>query len=137
MSSVKKIDHVAIVVNDIQAALGFWQDALGLTLAHEEEVAEQHARVAFLPLGECEIELVKPTTEDSGIARYLQKHGPGVHHICFQVDDIHATLERLKLKSIRLINEQPLTLPEGKKIAFIHPESAGGVLVELYELPKP
>lgn len=137
MSSVNKIDHIAILVNDIEAALTFWQDALGLTLDHEEEIVEQEARVAFLPLGESEIELVTPTTVDSGIARYLQKHGPGMHHLCFQVDDIQATLAHLKRKSIRMINDQPLAMQGGRKMAFIHPESANGVLVELYELPKP
>jgi methylmalonyl-CoA/ethylmalonyl-CoA epimerase len=90
--------------------------------------------VAFLPLGGCEIELVRPITEDSGLVRYLQKRGPGMHHVCFQVDDIRATLQDLKSKSIRLINEEPLVLEGGKKIAFIHPENTGGVLVELYEL---
>jgi methylmalonyl-CoA/ethylmalonyl-CoA epimerase len=135
MSTIKKLDHIAIVVEDIDSALDFWQDALGLELDRVEQVSEQHAEVAFLPLGECEIELVKPTTNASGVARYLQKRGPGTHHICFQVDDIQKTLERLKHKSVRLINEQAVTLAGGKKIAFVHPESTHGVLVELYELP--
>jgi methylmalonyl-CoA/ethylmalonyl-CoA epimerase len=134
MGKVKKVDHIAIVVEDIEVALSFWRDALGLELERVEQVPEQAAQVAFLPLGGCEIELVRPITEDSGLVRYLQKRGPGMHHVCFQVDDIRATLQDLKSKSIRLINEEPLVLEGGKKIAFIHPENTGGVLVELYEL---
>jgi methylmalonyl-CoA/ethylmalonyl-CoA epimerase len=134
MGKVKKVDHIAIVVEDIEAALGFWRDALGLELERVEEVPEQAAQVAFLPVGDSEIELVKPTTADSGVARFLQKRGPGMHHVCFQVEDIRATLQELKSKSIRLINEEPMVLAGGKKIAFIHPENTGGVLVELYEL---
>jgi len=82
------------------------------------------------------VELVKPTTGDSGVARYLEKRGPGMHHVCLEVDDIQAALDRLREKGVRLINETPLSGSGGKKIAFIHPESAHGVLVELYELPR-
>lgn len=134
MATVKRIDHIAIVVDDIEAALSFWRDALGLELDHVEEVAEQKAVVAFLPAGESKVELVKPTTADSGMARYLQKRGPGMHHICFEVDDIEASLAALKEKGVRLINETPLAGSGGKQIAFIHPESTNGVLVELYQL---
>jgi methylmalonyl-CoA/ethylmalonyl-CoA epimerase len=134
MPTVKRIDHIAIVVDDIEAALAFWRDALGLELDHVEEVAEQKSVVAFLPAGESEVELVKPTTADSGVARYLQKRGPGMHHICFEVDDIEASLAALKDKGVRLINETPVTGSGGRQIAFIHPESTNGVLVELYQL---
>jgi methylmalonyl-CoA/ethylmalonyl-CoA epimerase len=134
MPAIKRVDHIAIVVEDIDEALRFWRDALGLELLHMEEVPEQESAVAFLPVGESEIELVKPTSEKSGVARYLQKRGPGMHHICFEVDDIQATLDRLKQKRVRLINEEAMTGSGGKKIAFIHPESTHGVLVELYEL---
>ena len=89
--------------------------------------------VAFLPAADSEVELVQPTTDDSGVARYLQKRGPGMHHICFEVDDLSGCLERLKDKGVRLINDAPLKLEDGKQIAFIHPESAFGVLVELYQ----
>jgi len=81
------------------------------------------------------VELVKPTTQDSGVARYLQKRGPGMHHICFEVDDLEGMLTRLKSKGVQLINERPQIGEGGKKLAFIHPKSANGVLVELYELP--
>lgn len=134
MPKIKRIDHIAIVVEDIDSALGFWRDTLGLELDHIEEVAEQQSTVAFLPAGGSEVELVKPTTDDSGVARYLQKRGPGMHHICFEVEDIQAALAQMKGKGVRLINETPLIGSGGKKIAFVHPESTQGVLVELYEL---
>ena len=134
MPKIKRIDHIAIVVQDIEAALGFWRDTLGLELDHIEDVAEQKSIVAFLPTGGSEVELVKPTTDDSGVARYLQKRGPGMHHICFEVEDIVAALAQMKEKGVRLINETPLIGSGGKKIAFVHPESTHGVLVELYEL---
>ena len=136
MPAIKRVDHIAIVVGDIEEALKFWRDALGLELLQVEEVPEQESVVAFLPVGNGEIELVKPTTEESGVARYLRKRGPGIHHICFEVDDVQATLDNLKQKGVRLINEEAMTGSGGKKMAFIHPESTHGVLVELYELKK-
>jgi methylmalonyl-CoA/ethylmalonyl-CoA epimerase len=135
MPKIKRINHIAIVVDDIDEALTFWRDALGLQLDQIEDVPEQGSMVAFLPTGESEVELVQPTSEDTGVARYLQKRGPGMHHICFEVEDIQTSLEQLKSKGVRLINESPITGAGDKKIAFIHPESAYGVLVELYELP--
>jgi methylmalonyl-CoA/ethylmalonyl-CoA epimerase len=134
MPTIKRIDHIAIVVEDIDAALGFWRDTLGLPLDHLQDVPEQQSIVAFLPSGESEVELVKPTG-DSGAARFLQKRGPGMHHICFEVDDVKAFLVKLIEKGVRLINETPQVGADGKKMAFIHPESTYGVLVELYELP--
>ena len=135
MPTIKRIDHIAIVVEDIDAALGFWRDILGLALDHIQEVPEQQSIVAFLPGGESEVELVKPTSGDSGVARFLQKRGSGMHHICFEVDDVKAFLVKLIEKGVRLINETPQIGADGKKIVFIHPESTNGVLVELYELP--
>jgi methylmalonyl-CoA/ethylmalonyl-CoA epimerase len=133
---VKAIDHVAIVVRDIEAALAFWRDALGLELDRTERVDAEEVNVAFMPAGGSEIELLAPTTETSGVARYLNKRGPGVHHICLEVDDIEATLARLKAHNIRLIDESPRGGSGGKKYAFVHPEGANGVLVELYQLPS-
>jgi len=132
---VKRIAHIAIVVEDIEGALGFWRDALGLPLEHVEDVPEQQATVAFLLTRESELELVKPTTHDSGVARFLAKRGPGIHHICFEVDDVAATLTALKARGVRLIDEIPRIGASGKKVAFIHPESTYGVLVELTEGP--
>jgi methylmalonyl-CoA/ethylmalonyl-CoA epimerase len=134
MPKIKRIDHIAVVVEDIEVALSFWRDALGLELQHVEDVPDQKSIVAFLPTGVGEVELVKPTSEESGISRYLKKRGPGLHHICFEVDNIETTLAQLRLKGVHLINEQPIIGTGGKKISFIHPESTHGVLVELYEL---
>jgi methylmalonyl-CoA/ethylmalonyl-CoA epimerase len=133
MANIKRIGHVSVVVDDMQAALAFWRDALGLDLSHIENVIAEKSQVAFLPAGGSDIELVMPTTDDSGLARFLEKRGPGMHHICMEVDDLEGMLADLKLKGIRLINETPLIGSGGKKYAFIHPKSAGGVLVELYE----
>jgi methylmalonyl-CoA/ethylmalonyl-CoA epimerase len=130
-----KINHVAIVVQDIDAALNFWEQTFGLKLDHVEDVPSQKSKVAFLPLGESEIELVQPTTSDSGLANFLEKRGEGMHHICIEVSDIDATLAELKSKGVRLINEVPEELP-GRKMAFIHPKATNGVLVELYQLTE-
>ena len=133
MAKVLKINHVAIAVEDIQAALGFWQNALGIPLDHIEDVPSQQAWVAFLPLGGSEVELVQPTVEETGTAKFLKERGGGMHHLCLEVDDIEGMLAQLKEAGIRLINETPLEL-EGRRMAFIHPKSASGVLVELYEI---
>ncbi|HEX2980704.1 MAG TPA: methylmalonyl-CoA epimerase [Anaerolineaceae bacterium] len=130
---IKKINHVAIAVGDMDAALGFWRDILGLELDHIEEVPSQKSKVAFLPVGESEVELVLPTSPDSGVAKFVQEKGGGMHHLCVEVEDIEATLAELKAKGARLINETPVELP-GRKMAFIHPKASGGVLVELYEV---
>lgn len=131
---IKRIDHIALVVDDIDKALVFWQDALGLQLSHMEDVDREQSLVAFLPAKESEVELVQPTSQDSGVARFLHKRGPGMHHICFEVYDIEETIAQLQAKGVRLINDKPEIGTGGKKIAFIHPESTHGVLVELYEL---
>ena len=131
--AVKRIDHIAIVVPDVEEALAFYQDTLGLTLTHTEHVADQDVVVAFLPAGESEIELVEPIGDDSGVARYLAKHGPGMHHICIEVENIEETLTRLKVRNIQLIDEEATIGSGGKKVAFIHPHSTYGVLIELYE----
>lgn len=131
---IKKISHIAVVVPKLEEAMSFWVEALGLELSHVEYVDDQGVDVAFLPAGESDIELLRPVEETSGVARYLEKRGPGMHHICFEVDDIAATLARLKSFNIPLIDETPAIGTGGKKIAFIHPKGTGGVLVELYEL---
>ncbi len=134
MPKVKQINHVAVVVDDMKKALGFWRDALGMELYELRDVPAEKSQVAFLPLPGSEVELVQPTSEDSGIARYLAKRGPGMHHLCLEVDDIEAMMAQLKARGVRLINEEPRQTADGKKYAFIHPESTGGVLVELYQL---
>lgn len=133
MPVVKSIDHVAVVVANMEESLVFWCDALGLKTSELRYVPAEASQVAFLPVPGGEIELVRPTTDDSGIARYLAKRGPGMHHICLEVDDIAGMLAQLKAKGVRLINEEPRLAADGKQYAFVHPESTGGVLVELYQ----
>jgi methylmalonyl-CoA/ethylmalonyl-CoA epimerase len=128
-----KIDHLGIVTRELTEALGFWRDALGLEVSATEEVAEQGVRVAMLPIGETRVELLEPTSEASPVARFLEKRGPGLHHIAVRVDDIRATLARLKEQGLRLIDEVPRTGAGGCLVAFVHPSSAQGVLLELVE----
>jgi methylmalonyl-CoA/ethylmalonyl-CoA epimerase len=136
MARVTKINHIAIAVPEIEGALDFWKDALGLELDHIEDVPSQNSIVAFLPTGESEVELVKPTQEDSGLGRFLKEKGPGIHHVCLEVDDLEGMLADLKSKGVRLINDEPILLP-GRKVAFIHPKASGGVLVELFQHFQP
>lgn len=136
MCKVLRIDHIAILTGELEATLTFWRDALGMELAQIEDVPAEMARIAFLPTGGSEIELVQPTSDDSGLSRYLEKRGAGMHHICLEVDDIEGMLAQLKARQVQLINEIPRLSASGKKYAFIHPKSAQGVMVELYELPK-
>jgi len=134
MPTIKAVNHVAVVVDDMEKSLAFWRDALGIELHELRDVPAEKSQVAFLPLAGAEVELVMPTTDDSGIAKYLAKRGPGMHHLCLEVDDIVGMLALLKAKDVRLINEEPRVGADGKKYAFIHPESTGGVLVELYQI---
>jgi len=134
MPKIKQINHVAVVVDDMEKALSFWRDALGIELHELRDVPAEKSQVAFLPLEGSEVELVVPTSDDSGIAKYLAKRGAGMHHICLETDDIVGMLAQLKAKGVRLINEEPRTAADGKQYAFIHPESTSGVLVELYQL---
>ena len=133
MPKVVSINHVAMVVGDLDASLSFWRDALGMELGELRDVPAESSRIAFLPLAGSEVELVLQTTEDSGVAKFLAKRGPGMHHICLEVDDLEAMLAQLKARGIRLIHEEPRTASGGIRYAFVHPESAGGVLVELYQ----
>jgi LAO/AO transport system kinase len=127
------LDHIGIAVENLSDALAFYRDALGLEVEAPEEVASQRVRAQFIPVGESAIELLEATNEDSPIAKYVAKRGPGLHHITLRVDDIRATLARLKAKGVRLIDEQPREGAHGSLVAFIHPASAHGVLVELKE----
>ncbi len=133
MPSITRINHVAVVVDDLEKSLSFWRDALGIDLHELRDVPAEKSQVAFLPLEGSEVELVEPTTADSGIAKYLAKRGPGMHHLCLEVDDLAGMLAQLKARNVRLINEEPRIAADGRKYAFVHPESTGGVLVELYE----
>ncbi len=128
-----KIDHLGIATNGIDEALKFWGEALGLENVHTEIVEDQKVRVAMLPLGESRIELLEPTSEDSPISKFLEKRGGGIHHIAVSVDDIQASLAKLKARGIRLIDESPHVGAEGCLVAFVHPSSANGVLLELVQ----
>ena len=131
-----KIDHIGIATNGIDDAARFYLESLGLQIEHVEEVASQKVRVAMLPLGESRVELLEPTSDDSPISKFLAKRGPGIHHIAVQVQDIRASMAELKGKGARLIDEQPRTGAGGCLVAFIHPSSTGGVLLELVEHPQ-
>jgi methylmalonyl-CoA/ethylmalonyl-CoA epimerase len=135
MAKPIKINHIGIAVANIDESLKFWRDALGIELSHIEDVPSQKAKVAFLPVGESEVELVNPTTDDSGVAKFIAERGGGMHHLCVEVDDIVGVIANLKEKGVRMIDEEPKVLP-GRKMAFVHPKSAGGVLVELYQITK-
>ncbi|HZG50940.1 MAG TPA: methylmalonyl-CoA epimerase [Pyrinomonadaceae bacterium] len=128
-----KIEHIGIATYKIDDALKFWRDALGLGVAETEEVAEQGVRVAMLPVGEPRIELLEPTSESSPVAKFLEKRGAGIHHIAVRVDDIRAALARLKEQGARLIDESPRVGAGGCLVAFVHPATSGGVLLELVE----
>ena len=136
MAKITAVNHVAVVVDDMEKSLAFWRDALGIDLHELRDVPAEKSQVAFLPVAGAEVELVMPTTDDSGIAKYLAKRGPGMHHICLEVDDIGGMMVQLREKNVRLINEEPRVATDGKQYAFIHPESTGGVLVELYQVDR-
>jgi len=128
-----KINHIAVVVADMDKALGFWRDALGLPLEHTERNEGEGVEIAFLPVGEGEIELLQPLSADSGVGKYLAKTGGGMHHLCLEVEDIEAAMTQLAANGAELINETPKTRPDGRRYCFVHPRSNGGVLLELYE----
>lgn len=128
-----KLEHIGIATRGIDEAVGFWRDGLGLEIIETEEVEDQKVRVAMLPIGESRVELLEPTSEDSPIAKFLEKRGPGIHHIAIRVEDIRATLARLKERGARLVDESPRNGAGGSLIAFVHPATTGGVLLELVE----
>lgn len=131
------LDHVGIAVADLAAALEFYRDALGLHVEGTEDVVSQRVRAHFVPVGQAALELLEATSPESAIARYTAKRGPGLHHITLRVDDIAAALAELKVRGVRLVDEQPRPGAEGALVAFIHPSSAHGVLVELKQAARP
>jgi methylmalonyl-CoA epimerase len=132
---IRRIDHIGIVVRDIEAALKIYEKGLGFTATRVEEVPDQAVKIAFLPVGDSELELLEPTRPDTGIARFLEKRGEGVHHVCLEVDDIEAALARLAAQGVELIDSTPRLGSRGQRYAFAHPKSTSGVLIELYEMP--
>jgi methylmalonyl-CoA/ethylmalonyl-CoA epimerase len=128
-----KVEHIGIATRQIDDALKFWRDALGLEVKHTEVVEEQGVRVAMLPVGEPRIELLEPMSDASPIAKFLEKRGPGIHHVAVRVADIRGALARLKAEGSRLIDEEPRVGAGGCLVAFVHPAASGGVLLELVE----
>ena len=129
----KSIHHIAIVVHDLDAALSLYRDGLGLEMTERREEPEEGVEIAFLPAGEGEIELLSPLDEESGVARFLEKRGEGLHHVCLAVEDVKAEMERLRAAGAQLLSEEPRVNAHGVRYAFVHPKSTHGVLLELYE----
>jgi methylmalonyl-CoA epimerase len=128
-----KVDHIGIATHKLDEALAFWRDSLGLNVDSTEEVTEQGVRIAMLPVGETHIELLEPLQRDSPVGKFLEKRGPGIHHIAVNVADIRSSLANLKQKGARLIDETPRIGAGGCLVAFVHPASANGVLLELVQ----
>ncbi|MCD4715054.1 MAG: methylmalonyl-CoA epimerase [Clostridiales bacterium] len=128
-----KVDHIGIAVKNLDESIKFYQDILGLELQGTEVVDEQKVRVAFLPVGDTEIELLESTSEDGPIAKFIEKNGEGVQHIAFKVDNIEEAIEYMLSKGMKMIDEKPRYGAGGAKIAFVHPKSSNRVLVELSE----
>jgi methylmalonyl-CoA epimerase len=133
MSQPLRIDHIGIAVKSIAESKSLYEGGLGIALTHEEEVKEQGVRVGFVPLGESEIELLEPLSAESTVARFIEKRGEGIHHICLRVTNIETVLAEMEARGIRLIDRTPRIGAGGKKIAFVHPSGANGVLIELAE----
>ncbi|TYB35219.1 MAG: methylmalonyl-CoA epimerase [Flexistipes sinusarabici] len=127
---LKKIDHIGIAVKSLEEAVRFYE-TLGVNVASYEEVPSQKVKVAFIKLGDSNIELLEPTNEDSPVAKFLDKKGEGVHHLCYEVSDVFESLDVMKKDGMKLINEEPVKGAHGKLVAFVHPKSANGVLTEL------
>jgi methylmalonyl-CoA epimerase len=132
---ITKINHIAIVVNDLDASLQAYHELLGLPIGDRKVMPEQEVEIAFLPTGDSQIELITPTTADSGVAKYLAKRGEGIHHICLEVEDVEAALAEMKAKGAQLINKETIQAAEGRAF-FLHPKGTHGVLIELLEADK-
>lgn len=127
------IDHIGVAVKSIEASLDFWEKTLGIKCTGIEEVTEQKVKTAFLPIKDTEIELLQPTADDSPVAKFIEKKGEGIHHIAIRVKNLEETLEELKAKGVRLIDEKPRKGAGGAMIAFVHPAATGGILLEFSE----
>lgn len=133
---LKKINHIAIAINNFEDAAQFYQNVLGLNLSGVEVVSAQKTKVGFFKIGESNIELVQPSELDSPLVKFLETKGPGIHHICFEVDDVEAEVKAFLEKGVALIDQKPRPGAHNTKVAFVHPKSSSGVLIELCELPK-
>ena len=128
-----RLDHVAVAVPDLEAALDTWRDVLGLPELGQDVVEEQGVRVAFLDVGQARLELLEPTGPDTPVGRHLARRGPGIHHICLRVPDVQAALDALAARGVRLVDSAPRSGAHGTRVAFVHPKGTGGVLLELVE----
>jgi len=132
---IRRLDHIAIAVSDMEAAIARFVDDLGIELAGREDVPSESTSTAFLPIDGTKIELIHPMAGEGPVAAYLEKRGGGLHHLCFETDDIEGDMARLKAKGYRFLSEAPKPGAHGTRVAFIHPKSCGGVLIELAEYP--
>lgn len=133
MTEFMKLDHIGIATRDLEEGLAVWRDALGLQVGATEEISEQGVRVAMLAIGDTHVELLEPLSADSAVGKFLARRGPGIHHLAVEVEDIHASLAALKSKGARLIDEKPRIGARGCLVAFIHPATTNGVLLELVQ----
>jgi methylmalonyl-CoA/ethylmalonyl-CoA epimerase len=133
---IKKINHIAIAVNNLEEAAGFYQTVMGLTLSGIEVVAAQKTKVGFFKIGESNIELVQPAEPDSPLVKFLETKGQGIHHICLEVDDIEAEVKTFLEKGATMVDQKPRPGAHNTRVAFVHPKSSGGILIELCEFPK-
>lgn len=133
---VRRIEHVAIVVKDVEASAGLFETLLGIERGHTETLPSERVKVAFFELGGCRIELVEGIGSDNPTAKFIEKRGEGIHHLCLEVDDLAATLKRLEGAGFPLIDRAPRPGSRGTKVAFLHPRGCNGVLVELVESPR-
>jgi len=128
---IRKLDHIGIAVRDLEKAVSLYTQGLGLSSSHEEVIEDQAVRTAFLPVGETHLELLESLTPDGPIGRFIEKRGEGIHHLCFEVDDIVASLAACEAAGMVLIDKEPRPGAHGMMVAFLHPKSTGGVLIEL------
>jgi methylmalonyl-CoA/ethylmalonyl-CoA epimerase len=133
---IKKINHIAVAVSNLEEASKFYQTVLGLTLSGVEVVTAQKTKVGFFKIGESNIELVQPAEPDSPLVKFLETKGQGIHHICFEVDDVEAEVKAYLEKGATMVDQKPRPGAHNTKVAFVHPKSSGGVLIELCEFPK-
>ena len=131
-----RVDHIGVAVEDLDAAIALHEDAYGMAVAHREVVEEQGVEAVLLDVGENHVELLRPLSSETPVGRFLSKRGPGLHHVAYQVADVQATLDTLRDRGLRLIDEAPRTGIRGSRVAFLHPDSSGGVLTEIVQPPK-
>lgn len=133
---LKRLDHIAVAVNNLEEAASFYQNVIGLTLSGVEVVTAQKTKVGFFRIGETNIELVQPAEPDSPLVKFLETRGQGIHHLCFEVDDVEAEVKSYLAKGATMVDQTPRPGAHGTRVAFVHPKSSGGVLIELTEHPK-